>query len=143
MMTARRLSSFLTRTGVPMGLLLVLVSCYTFSGEHFTPKVRGGPEEVKIEVSNHSYWDLRVYLERQGVLLPLGRVDRMQTITFALSEGMLANALQYALVTKPVSEGKGFRTEVVAVFPGWLHRWTLLPTTGLFHGTGGQSSKER
>jgi hypothetical protein len=60
-----------------------------------------------------------------------------------LSEGMLANALQYALVTKPVSEGKGFRTEVVAVFPGWLHRWTLLPTTGLFHGTGGQSSKER
>ena len=87
-----------------------------------------------MEVANHSYWDLRVYLERDGVLFPLGRVNRMRTRTFPLSEGMLANARRYALLTKPVSEGQGFRTESVVIVPGHLHRWTLLPPAGLFHG---------
>jgi hypothetical protein len=87
-----------------------------------------------MEVANHSFWDLRVYLDRDGCLFALGRVNRMSTETFTLSEGMLAHANHYALLTKPVSEGRGFRTEPVAVVPGPLHRWTLLPTAGLFHG---------
>jgi hypothetical protein len=143
MMTARWHSSSLTSTGVPFGFLLVLVSCATSSPDHYIPEVRDGPGKVSIEVSNHSYWDLRVYLERGGVLFPLGRVNRMQTVTFPVSEASLTHALRYALVAEPVSEGNGFRTESVAVFPGHLHRWTLLPTSGLFHGVERGSPKGR
>jgi hypothetical protein len=92
---------------------------------------------VQIEISNHSLWDLRVFVERSGVEFPLGRVDRMETVVFRASDGMLAGARHYSLITRPCGAGRGFRTEPVAMVPGRLHRWTLMPTNALFHGVEG------
>ncbi|MFC1661280.1 hypothetical protein ACFL3S_07510 [Gemmatimonadota bacterium] len=134
MLILRRFRASFFWTMALFGLLLPPSSCTTSHPESFFLSSRRKAEAVKMEVANHSYWDLRVYLERDGCLFPLGRVDRMRTVTFPLSEGMLAHARHYALVTKPVSEGQGFRTDPVAIVPGRLHRWKLLPTAGLFHG---------
>lgn len=134
MLILRRLRASVTWTLALAGLILLPSSCATPRTEGFALNDRRGTETVRMEVENHSYWDLRVYFERDGCLFPLGRVDRMRTVTFRLSEGMLAHAHHYSLVTKPVSEGRGFRTDPVAIVPGRLHRWTLLPSAGLFHG---------
>jgi hypothetical protein len=117
---------------------LSLTACITPRGE-YGPDATGPEGRVTLEVSNHGHCDVRVYLDRDGVLFPLGRVNRMRTARFPLSEGMLTHALQYALVTRPVTDGDGFRTDPVVVFPGWLHRWTLFPTSGLFHGVEGRA----
>ena len=128
----------LPRFGPLLGLLLTVVSCAAPRGP-YGPEAAQVDGRVTLEISNHGQCDLRVYLDRDGVLFPLGRVNRMRTARFPLSEGMLTHALQYALVTRPVTDGDEFRTEPVAVFPGRLHRWTLLPTSGLFHGVEGRT----
>lgn len=139
MMTVLRSGASLCATVGLLGILLSSSSCVTGHATRFVPEVDKERETVRMEVANHSYWDLRVYLDRDGVLFPLGRVNRMRTVTFPLREGMLANACHYALVTESVSGGEGFRTESVALVPGHLHRWTLLPSAGLFHGVERQA----
>lgn len=133
--SSRRMSaaSLLSVVGV-FWILLGASSCVPNHATRFESMIDKERDRVRMEVANHSRWDLRVYLERDGVLFPLGRVNRMRTVTFPIREGMLANARHYALVTESVSGGEGFRTESVAIAPGRLHRWTLLPTAGLFHG---------
>ena len=93
-------------------------------------------QTVQIEISNHSLQDLRVHLlvERSGVEFRLGLVGEGETVVFNASEGMLAGAGHYRLITRPFGAGRGFRTERVAIVPGRLHRWTLMPTNAIFHG---------
>lgn len=103
-------------------LLSVTPGCGFFSSRHSDaspPKA-----EVSVEVENHNWNDVTVYLMAGGLPYRLGMVTALNNATFAFPSQRLNTSAGVRLRALPVA-GRAFTSETILVQPGQAIFWTL------------------
>jgi hypothetical protein len=91
----------------------------------------GGPEQpgrdapVSIEVTNHNWSDVVIYLDRGNLSERLGMVTSQNTAFFTVPFLHLGPTGTARLRADPVGNMQSFSSEFLQVQPGQTIRWTL------------------
>jgi hypothetical protein len=108
-------------------VLVVLTAALLACGPH-----RGGPAaraeapaDVTLQVTNHNFLDVTVFVVHDGARLRVGLVTGSSTQSFTLPGRMVALSHELALVGEPVGSRAVARTETLLVQPGQRIEWTL------------------
>ena len=80
--------------------------------------------EVSVEVENHNWSDITIYLMAGGLPQRLGMVTALRTAIFAFPSQRLNTAGGVRLRALPVA-GESYTTETILVLPGQAITWTL------------------
>ena len=80
--------------------------------------------EVSVEVENHNWSDITIYLMTGGLPQRVGMVTALTTASFALPSHRLHTAGSVRLRALPVA-GQPFTSEDILVQPGQAIMWTL------------------
>jgi hypothetical protein len=80
--------------------------------------------EVSVEVENHNWNDITVYLMAGGLPHRLGMVTALNSATFAFPSQRLNTSAGVRLRALPVA-GRAFTSETILVQPGQAIYWTL------------------
>lgn len=80
--------------------------------------------EVSVEVENHNWSDITVYLLAGGLPQRLGMVTSLRTTTLAFPSQRLNAGSGVRLRALPVA-GASYTTETILVLPGQTITWTL------------------
>jgi hypothetical protein len=103
-------------------LLTSTPGCGFFSSRNsHQPPLKG---EVSVEVENHNWNDITVYLMAGGLPHRLGMVTALSNATFAFPSQRLNTSAGVRLRALPVA-GRAFTTETILVQPGQAIFWTL------------------
>jgi hypothetical protein len=113
------------RRGRLRAALLVAVSLVTAC--HSRPDVAYQvPEDsVPVEVANHNWSDVVIYVVRDGYQSRLGVATAASATDFVLPRYMLGQAGELQLFGHPIGAGGSAVTETVIVQPGQWGEWTL------------------
>ena len=106
--------------------LLVAAGCL-FAACHSRPSsVPQGPVDgVPLQISNHNWSDVVIYVVRDGFQSRLGVAAAATATSFTLPRRMLGQAGELQLFGRPIgAKGSAF-TETVIVQPGQWVEWTL------------------
>jgi hypothetical protein len=104
-----------------LGALLSAVSgCGLFSSRDPSP----ARSEVSVEVENHNWSDITVYLMAGGLPQRLGMVAALRTASFVFPSQRLNTGSGVRLRALPVA-GQAYTTETILVQPGQAIFWTL------------------
>ncbi len=118
---------------VPLALLLlssVGASACAWMGE----PLDSNPEDcVKVIVENHSFYDMNLFVERDGRLFRLGTVMSKQTTHFALAHRMMGGATRYRLVADPIGSLDKVVSPQLRVERDATTHWMLEPAGWLSH----------
>ena len=93
----------------------------------FSSRTPGEPPlkaEVSVEVENHNWSDITVYLVAGGLPHRLGMVTSLNKATFAFPTQRLNTSAGVRLRALPVA-GRAFTSETILVQPGQGIFWTL------------------
>ena len=117
--------SLLRCAAVVAALSASLTSCGLLSSGHkgdndYTVDRR----RVGVEVQNHNWSDITVYLMSGGLPQRLGMVTALGSATFDFSSHRLNSSAGVRLRALPVA-GRAFTTETILVLPGQVITWTL------------------
>ncbi len=80
--------------------------------------------EVAVEVENHNWSDITVYLMAGGLPQRLGMVTGLSSASFVFSSQLLNTGSGVRLRALPVA-GRAFTSEMILVQPGQGITWTL------------------
>lgn len=86
---------------------------------------------VRVVVENNSFYDVNVYLARDGHLRRLGFVMSQQDGAFRITNAMLCGAVTYQLVANPVGSREKFVSRSIDVQRGGVAFWMLEPAAWL------------
>lgn len=76
-------------------------------------------DEVRVEVTNHNWSDMAVYVVRSGARHRLGMVTSMQTQTFELPSTVASStAAKVRFEADPIGSTESYTTQPVQVWPG-------------------------
>lgn len=113
------------RLAVLLGALLSAgTGCGIFSRSDPAPAGSPLKMEVAVEVENHNWSDLTIYLMAGGLPHRLGMVTALSNASFAFPAQRLHTASGVRLRALPVA-GRAFTSEPVLVQPGQAITWTL------------------
>jgi hypothetical protein len=80
--------------------------------------------EVSVEIENHNWNDITIYLMTAGLPQRLGMVTALSYATFAFPSQRLNTSSSVRLRALPVA-GRAFTSEAILVQPGQAIMWTL------------------
>ena len=105
----------------------LLVAGFLLTSCHSRPEpVPEGPADgVPLEIANHNWSDVVIYVVRDGFQSRLGVASAASATSFMLPRRMLGQAGELQLFGRPIgAQGSAF-TETVIVQPGQWVEWTL------------------
>jgi hypothetical protein len=89
------------------------------------PVAEGPADGVPLEISNHNWSDVVIYVVQDGFQSRLGVAAAASATSFTLPRRMLGQAGELQLFGRPIgAQGSAF-TETVIVQPGQWVEWTL------------------
>jgi hypothetical protein len=86
---------------------------------------RAADSEVAIEVENHNFSDIVIYLVRGGQTQRLGLVTGLSTAHYVISYRRLGSTGDARLRAYPIGGPAAFTSEDLHVQPGQWIKWTL------------------
>ena len=89
------------------------------------PQLSDANAEVALEVENHAWADIVIYLVRGTATDRLGMVGALGTQTFVFPYRMLGVGTDVRLRAYPIGGPRAFTSENVLVQPGQWIKWTL------------------
>ena len=115
-----------TATRWMLGLALLL-GCAGKSeeGETEVEPTRAADAEVGLEVENHGWSDIIIYLVRSTATERLGMVGSLNTKTFVLPYRKLGVGTDVRLRAYPIGGPRSYTSETLLVQPGQWIKWTL------------------
>jgi hypothetical protein len=117
-----------SRAGVTrtLGLFFLLLGCASKS-EDAEQDVEPGQTsaELALEVENHGWSDIVIYLVRGTAVERLGMVGALNTETFVFPYRRLGIGTDVRLRAYPIGGPRAFTSESVLVQPGQWIKWTL------------------
>ena len=117
-----------SRAGVVrmLGLAALLLGCAGKSEEENQDVEPVRPDaEIALEVENHGWSDIVIYLVRGTAAERLGTVGSLNTQTFVLPYRKLGIGTDVRLRADPVGGPRTFTSENLLVQPGQWVKWTL------------------
>ena len=105
-------------------LLAAAPGCGLFSGRDPAPNGSAIHAEVSVEVENHNWNDITIYLMTGGLPHRLGMVTALSNASFAFPSHRLNTGSGVRLRALPVA-GRPFTSEPILVQPGQAIMWTL------------------
>ena len=115
------MSLFVVRVVLALSTLVCSTpGCGAFSSKNPTP----ARSQVSVEVENHNWSDITVYLLAGGLPQRLGMVTSLRTSILAFPSQRLNAGSGVRLRALPVA-GASYTTETILVLPGQTITWTL------------------
>jgi hypothetical protein len=109
-----------------LGLVGLLLGCASRSEEADAgPPLSETTAEVALEVENHGWSDIVIYLVRGTATDRLGMVGALNTETFVFPYRKLGVGTDVRLRAYPIGGPRAFTSENVLVQPGQWIKWTL------------------
>ena len=90
-----------------------------------TPNRPPAADRLIIEVVNHNWADMRIYLARGEIRTLLGVVSSGRGATFSAPRDMAAPGLELRLVADPVGSRQVFESDSFLAEPGQTVEWTI------------------
>jgi len=112
------------RLAIAYGVLLSAGTACGFFSRDPAPSPAPLEGEVAVEVENHNWSDITVYLMTGGLPQRLGMVTALSNGSFAFSSQRLSTGGSVQLRANPVA-GNAFTSEAILVQPGQAIMWTL------------------
>jgi len=119
----------MARARAPAQVLLLvsslLVGCarHTMSAE---PEQRPSRDEpVSLEVENHNWSDMVIYLDRGNLSERLGTVGTLHTVVFTFPYLKLGSTGNSRLRADPIGNLRSFSSELINIQPGQSLKWTI------------------
>jgi hypothetical protein len=105
----------------------LLVAGCLFTACHSRPGLapEGPADGVPIQISNHNWSDVVIYVVRDGFQSRLGVAAAASATSFTLPRRMLGQAGELQLFGRPIGAQGSAATETVIVQPGQWVEWTL------------------
>lgn len=104
--------------------LSALPACGLLSSRHSRSASSPAVTQISVEVDNHNWSDITVYLMAGGLPQRLGMVTALSNATFAFPSQRLNSGSGVRLRALPVA-GRAFTSETILVQPGQAIFWTL------------------
>jgi hypothetical protein len=109
-----------------LGLVGLLLGCASKSDDKDAdPLPSAATAEVALEVENHAWNDIIIYLVRGTAADRLGMVGGLNTQTFVFPYRKLGAGTDVRLRAYPIGGPRAFTSENVVVQPGQWIKWTL------------------
>ena len=109
-----------------LGLVGLLLGCASRSDDpDAEPLLSETTAEVALEVENHAWSDIVIYLVRGTAVDRLGMVGALNTETFVFPYRKLGVGTDVRLRAYPIGGPRAFTSENVLVQPGQWIKWTL------------------
>ena len=109
-----------------LGLVGLLLGCGARSDDGTAdPGLSPATAEVALEVENHGWSDIVIYLVRGTAVDRLGMVGSLNTETFVFPFRKLGVGTDVRLRAYPIGGPRAFTSENVLVQPGQWIKWTL------------------
>ena len=119
----------MARARAPAQVLLLtsflLVGCarHSMSDE---PDQRSSPDvPVSVEVENHNWSDMVIYLDRGNLSERLGTVGSLHTVEFTFPYLKLGSTGNARLRADPIGNLRSFSSEQINIQPGQSLKWTI------------------
>jgi len=84
-----------------------------------------GTGDIPLEIANHNWLDVIIYVVRDGQATRLGIASASSSASFSLPARMLGQGREIRLAGHPIGGSGGTLTETVVVQPGQWIEWTL------------------
>jgi len=111
-----------------VGLLVVANGCFLFNhgNKDEESTVVEGPEgEIALNVTNHNYLDVVVYVIHDGVRTRIGTVTGSSSTVFFLPGRLLGQGREIQLYGDAIGNDTYARTDILVVQRGQYIEWTL------------------
>jgi hypothetical protein len=105
--------------------LWLTLACGARSASKVADDNRVAESEIAIEVENHNYSDIIIYLVRGGQTLRLGMVTGLSTAHFIFPFRRLGPGGEARLRAYPIGGPSAYTSESMVVQPGQWIKWTL------------------
>jgi hypothetical protein len=105
--------------------LALMTACGSRSASSAGAKERAADTEIAIEVENHNYSDIVIYLVRGGQSQRLGMVTGLSTAHYVFPYRRLGSSGDARLRAHPIGGPAPFTSENLYVQPGQWIKWTL------------------
>jgi hypothetical protein len=115
----------LTRACLLLVGMTVCTSCVTTRDDLFDDFGRKDEDCVRISVENHGFYDVTVYVLREGIPFRLGTVAGSSTVTFRADQGMIGKAGSYQLMADQVGAKRTTTTDPIPPIFGSTTVWRL------------------
>ncbi len=112
------------RTIWPLLLTLLFAGCASHHGTSQTTTAAANNTPVELEVENHNWSDIVIYLVRGAQRQRLGMVTALGNTVFTFSYRRLGNSGDARLSAHAIG-GSGYTSESLLVQPGQTIKWTL------------------
>ncbi|HVH68266.1 MAG TPA: hypothetical protein VM716_10395 [Gemmatimonadales bacterium] len=105
----------------------VLAGCFVFNRheEPGSPPDRVSSGEIALDVTNHNFLDVVVYVLHDGQQTRVGTVTGSSSATFYLPARLLGQGREIQLLGHPIGGADLARTETIVVQPGQYVAWTI------------------
>jgi hypothetical protein len=113
------------RRGRVLPALLVAACLFTACHSRPGPVPEGPADGVPLEIANHNWSDVVIYVVRDGFQSRLGVAAAASATSFRLPRRMLGQAGELRLYGRPIGATGSAFTETVIVQPGQWVEWTL------------------
>jgi len=104
-----------------LGFALSVSSC----AGHKALRIAEEEDPVCVSVENYNFFDVWVYVERDGTRFRLGRVDGMNTKELPIPNRILGGVWKYRLIADPVGSTEFAATPELEIIPGCRTHWAL------------------
>jgi hypothetical protein len=105
---------------------VLLAGCLvTACHSRLEPVPEGPADGVPVQISNHNWSDVVIYVVRDGYQSRLGVAGAASATSFMLPRRMLGQAGELQLFGRPIGAQGSASTETVIVQPGQWVEWTL------------------
>lgn len=113
------------RCGRVLPALLVAGCLLTACHSRPEPVAEGPADGVQLQIANHNWSDVVIYVVRDGFQSRLGVAAAASATSFVLPRRMLGQAGELQLFGRPIGAQGSASTETVIVQPGQWVEWTL------------------
>jgi hypothetical protein len=113
-----------------LSVSVAVAGCFVFHPHHAGPgresrAAGGSPGEIALNVANHNFLDVVVYVLHDGQQTRVGTVTASSSAIFYLPGRLLGLGREIQLLGHPIGGTDLARTETIVVQPGQYITWTL------------------
>ena len=108
-----------------LGALLACTSCFIFNRHSSASRPAPPRGEVALDVTNHNFLDVVVYVVHDGQQTRVGTVTGSSSAVFYLPPHLIGQGREIQLVGHPIGGTNLAQTETIVVQPGQYISWTL------------------
>lgn len=106
-------------------LLAITVACASATSNDESRGERTIPPHAVLNVENHHWLDVIVYVLHGGTRARMGQVTATSVSTFAIPQRMLGGTGQIRLAADPIGSHDAHTSETIFVKPGQRVSWTI------------------